>query len=420
MELDPSALEETAREAAELFAEEDEFPAPARSSPDPRRVAATDPGSIYNKAISVISVEDLQVLKLRFPRLKEFSDSFLRGRSMDELLKIESTSLKLKDAERRGDAEDKLAVNKQNLENNAIFVEGGKDDRWNLLHKGRFLAGAACSSKKFWLAARAAVDINGHDPVASYDLSSVGMGGFVTTRGWIELANPGSTKMALKLFNINNVGNRIPGSRSSGDPSPEVENIAELGEFKLALRTLRTAAQFVCPWNLSYLALENFLVQSDFCMKDIAGTENPAGTLTQFVDYALHENANRWRDAEPFLQTPELKTAWSSFSSARPRVMLKKKDSVGQTGGSGGVRRQVARSGKPQAGGFGGLPSNHPRLNMPFTDACKGYNVGKCNKPAGTCTTKKGTPLRHTCNWSDLNNPNAVVCGLPHPAYMNH
>ncbi len=73
-----------------------------------------------------------------------------------------------------------------------------------------------------------------------------------------------------------------------------------------------------------------------------------------------------------------------------------------------------------QASGFGGLPSNHPRLNMPFTDACKAYNVGKCSKQAGTCTTKKGTPLRHTCNWSDLSVHNAVVCGQPHPAYLNH
>jgi hypothetical protein len=418
--MDPSVLAETTREAEELMAEEDDFPATVPRKTDPRRLAAADPGSIYNRAMNLISTEDLEVLKLRFPRLKEFSDSFLRGRSMEELLKIESTSLKIRDAERRGEAEDRLANNKQNLEASAVFVEGSRDDRCGTLHKGRFLAGAACSSKKFWLAARAAIDVTGHEPVANYDLSSVGMGGFVTSKGWIELANPGSTKMALKLFNINNVGNKLPGSRTSAEPVQGDDDIAELGEFKLALRTLRTAAQFVCPWNLSFLALENFLVQSEFCMTELSGTENPAGTLTQFVDYILHENANRWRDSEPFLQTPELKTAWFSFSSARPRVLLKKKEVSGSMSQVTTARKQTPKLPKGQASGFGGLPSNHPRLNMPFTDACKAYNVGKCSKQAGTCTTKKGTPLRHTCNWSDLSVHNAVVCGQPHPAYLNH
>jgi hypothetical protein len=93
-----------------------------------------DPASIYNKTSSKISYQDLEVLKSRFPRLKEFSDAFLQARTMEELLKIESTSMKLKDAERKGDAEDKLFVNKQNLAANAVTVPSGKDDRWSILH----------------------------------------------------------------------------------------------------------------------------------------------------------------------------------------------------------------------------------------------------------------------------------------------
>jgi predicted acyltransferase (DUF342 family) len=30
------------------------------------------------------------------------------------------------------------------------------------------------------------------------------IGGFVTSKGWIELGNPVSVKISLKLFNINN------------------------------------------------------------------------------------------------------------------------------------------------------------------------------------------------------------------------
>jgi hypothetical protein len=411
MEEGELALE--ARTAGELIEEEDDFSIPVA---DPRRRA--DPGSVYNRLPSRIGDSDLEILKSRFPRLREFSDNFLKSRTMEELLKIESTSIKVKEAERRGDAEERLSLNKQNLETNAVWIERAKDDRWSTLHPARFLAGAACSTKKMWLSARATTDVSGHNPVANYDLTSVGMGGFVTSKGWIELANPASTKMALRLFNINNVGSRTSGSKSAKNGN-DMDDIGELGEFKLALRTLRTAAQFVCPWNFSYLAIENFMIQNDFCKTELTGTENPAATLTQFVDYILHENANRWRDAEGFISTGEMKTFWLSFSSARPRVLLKKKETHSnfQSNSSG---KKHGNQSKQNGLVFSKLPFHHPRLNMPFTDTCRAWNLGKCSKAAGACATPKGTQLKHVCNWSDLSNPNATVCGLNHQSYVNH
>jgi hypothetical protein len=405
-------LEADTRAADELMEEEDGFES-ASIAPiaDPRRVARLDPSSTYGRSNSKISSQDLSVLKMRFPRLREFSDEFLQARSMEELLKIESTSLKVKDAERKGDIEDRLAVNKQNLEANAVKIMSGSDDRWSILHPARFLAGAACSSKKVWCSARSSIDVNGHPPVANYDLTSVGLGGFVTSKGWIELHNPGSTKMALKLFNINNVGAKGHSAGKNSSAAEGLDEISEIGEFKLALRTLRTAAQFVCPWNHSFLAIEGFMLQNDFCMSELAGTDCPAATLTQFVDYILHENANRWRDLECYISTGELKGYWTSFSSARPKVLLKKRDNF---------KNQNQGSNKKFLSQFGKLPNNHPRINMPFTDACKAYNMGKCNKPAGSCTTMKGTPLKHICNYSDLSNPNAVACGQQHQAYLMH
>jgi hypothetical protein len=412
-ELEIEELEETSRLAEDMMEEEDDLAPPVRTAnSDPRR-RVPDPASIYNRGPPQLEAQDLEILKMRFPRLREFSDQFLKARTMEEILKIESTSLKLKEAERKGDVEEKLAVNKQNLEACAVTVEKGKDDRWSSLHSARFLAGAACSTRKIWLRAREVMDVNGHSPVANYDLASVGMGGFVTSKGWVELANPGSTKMSLKLFNINNVGARSQGSNAEKD----LEDIGELGEFKLALRTLRTAASFVCPWNYSFLAIENFMIQNDFCMNDLSGTEKPATTLTQFVDYILHENANRWRDAEGFITTADLKTCWTAFSSARPRVLIKKKE---QQHSNNQPKNKSANQQKQGGHIFSKLPYNHPRLNMPFTDACRAWNLGRCAKAAGSCTTSKGVPLRHSCNWSDLSNQNAKVCGQAHQAYVSH
>ena len=288
--LDDDELEDNLREAETLMDEEEPFGA---NIADPRRRAALDPGSIYNKSQQKLSARDLATLKQRFPRLKEFSDEFLNARSMEELLKIESTSIKLKEAERRGDVEDRLALNKQNLESSVFSVPGGLDNRWTVLHSARFLGGAACSTKKLWIGARDQIDVNGHSPVANYDMGSVGLGGFVTNKGWVELANPGSTKIALKLFSINNVGSRSSAAKQNFSGVQELDEIGELDELKLALRTLRTAAQFVCPWNFSYLALENFLIQHRFFSAELSGTEKPASILAQFVDYVLHENANR-------------------------------------------------------------------------------------------------------------------------------
>jgi hypothetical protein len=313
--------------------------------------------------------------------------------------------------------EDKLACNKQNLEANAVRVSSGLDNRWTVLHPARFLAGAACSTKKLWISARETIEVNGHCPVANYDMNSIGLGGFVTSKGWIELANPGSTKLSLKLFNINNVG-KGSGSKTSGDLLGELEDISELGELKLALRTLRAAAQFVCPWNFSFLAIENFLIQNDFCMSELGGTDSPAATLAQFIDYVLHENANRWRDSEGFINTGELKAYWVAFSSARPKMMLKKRESAGISQPSATIKS--GQKGKTGSSPFSKLPFSHPRINLPFTDACRAWNAGKCRKPAGTCTTAKGIPLKHVCNYSDLSVANASVCGQAHQSCNYH
>jgi hypothetical protein len=96
-----------------------------------------DPASAAGK----ISADNLAVLKGRFPHLADFSDSFLMSRTTDELLRIESTSMKLKDAERGRDVEDRLHANKSALASKVVKVPEGEDNRWNILHQAKFLGG---------------------------------------------------------------------------------------------------------------------------------------------------------------------------------------------------------------------------------------------------------------------------------------
>jgi hypothetical protein len=99
----------------------------------------TDPaGSSFGR----ISPEDLRVMREKFPMLNDFNKEFLRSHTLDELLRIESTNLRIKDAERDRETEEKLAQNKSNL-------------------------------------------------------------GYVTPKGWYELGNTASTNLRVALFNIN-------------------------------------------------------------------------------------------------------------------------------------------------------------------------------------------------------------------------
>ncbi len=51
--------------------------------------------------------------------------------------------------------------------------------------------------------------------------------------------------------------------------------------------------------------------------------EKKAFFLVKFTDYVLGQNADRWRDSEPFLTAGDLKAAWASFFGSQPHSTLK-------------------------------------------------------------------------------------------------
>jgi hypothetical protein len=248
------------------------------------------------------------------------------------------------------------------------------------------LGGAACSAAKLWLAAKEAMGSAVPPPVGCYDMGSIGLAGYVSSKGWVELSNPASTKISVKMFNINNCSARS-GPKKQGEGE---DDSLELGELKLAVRVLRSAMSFVMPWNQSVAALEGFLLQSNYCAADLANVDRKAHILTKFVDYVLQQNGDRWRDAEPFLAAGELKTTWSAFFGAQP---------VAQLGQKKGQKQQ------------GGQKKVDPRIALGI---CFNWNLGNCGKPAGSCMTAKGRPLKHVCDFiADPSKPNDV-CGKDH------
>jgi hypothetical protein len=222
---------------------------------------------------------------------------------------------------------DKLANNREELSETFTKVEQGVDNRWDKLHEARFLPGACGTATSIWLKAREAIGLTGHIPVATYDMASVGLGGFVSKKGWVELHDVGSDNISLKMFNINGCGNKVS---TKSEVSDEFKEVADLGEFKLALRVAREALSLVHPWNKSLSALEGFMFQTDYCKSDLTGVEKPALVLTQFSDYIMGVNADRWRAFQPFVTTGELKGVWDSFWGAKPESKIKPKSQGGR------------------------------------------------------------------------------------------
>ncbi len=228
-----------------------------------------DPGF---RGAAGLDLSQIQVLKRRHVFLNEYSDEVLSKTPIETLLKLEATSIKLKNLEKSRHVEDRLAANREGLTSTRIAVQAGFDDRWHNLHEARFLPGAACSSAKLWLKAREVIGTNPQVAVSVYDMASVGLAGHVTPKGWEVLGDPGNSAISINLFSISNCGKRVVCKSSEAD-SEEMKEIAEVGELKVAIRALREALSMVQPWNKSVSALEGFLIQSNYCAADLDGVE---------------------------------------------------------------------------------------------------------------------------------------------------
>jgi len=382
-EMDQEDLQDAAFDAEILIEEE----------VDRTRATGPDPAG---KQSNGLTDEDVAILRENFPILNGFSVEFIKSTPRGDLIKMQATVCKMKEHERSKDADDRLAVNKSALSSKFTKVLEGKDNRWTTLHSGRFLGGAGCSATKMWLVARGCTPATGYPPIGNYDMGAVGMGGHISARGWAELHNPQSTKLSVKLFSINNCGSRT-GSKTDTAGHHFAEDILDIGEFKLALRAMRIAFHFAMPWNFSIEALEGFFFQNSYCQVDLANVEKKAQLLTQFTDYVLGQNCERWRDSEPFLTTGELKATWSSFFMSRPQSAI----------GSKAKTKSQSTTGKD-------------RDKRTALGICFAYNMGTCTKATGTCTTFRGKPLKHVCDFAADKSKPQDVCGKDHVRKDNH
>jgi hypothetical protein len=231
----------------------------------------------------------------------------------------------------------------------------------------------------------------------------------------VELQNPGSSSLTLKLFSIKNVANNTRGlqrfSLADSDcvlsQGETLADITDLENFKAAMRAAEVAQQLATPWNRSITALNSYLIASDYGAKDLAGRANRAQILTDFVNYIFTQNAENWRCGENFLSTTDVTSHWTQwFAASRVVPNAKKKKFWGnqqranaasetqQSAFYNSHSRQRAPQFRPQGQqAQAARPAEKPRRR---------YNAGVCPNRPGECVTAAGTRLLHICT-KDMN-----------------
>ena len=387
-------------------------------------------------------------IRLMVPQLAHMSDDYLLNQPIDAIYRLCREEKHAEAAKAAKGLETKLHNNFKKAAESPVYM-AGYDNRANMLHPARFLPGAGVPVQNLWLEARKQWGQDGTDAIGNYDLEALSCSGCVTARGWELLHKPGSPEISLKMFTVTNVGHMATGGRTvslAGEDGitihENLKELADMAEFKLAMRNLKLAAQLVAPWNFSFTVIDGFLQANDYMEKHMEGVKR-APILSAFVDHVLKTNAGLWVQEASFLDNAKLMAVWNSWWGSR-RVRAKadmEASSKSLTGSNnninnGGGKNKNKQSGKNN-GGQKGWQSGHfqqgyqggqqgwqggpnrgwqggpqqgwnaqvPRFSAPPSEAniCRRFNEKGCQRTWQNCVLNTSSgPLRlyHLCNFS--------------------
>jgi hypothetical protein len=326
----------------------------------------------------------------------------------------------------------KMAKALESLRSNPVVLPTSADDRIDLLHPARFLGGSVCSSKKLWLAARDVIGLDGVVPLSNYDMATVGLGGCVTNRGWVELHKLASTSLCLKMFSSSNMGSATAGTKrltladggAAINVGEHLKEIVHMEELKHAIRAAGRAMAMALPWNRSIDAIDGWLHNGNYGFADLNGRPDRVPLLVDFINYVLSLNANAWQQHEPFLGTGDIKTLWGEWFGSRPASFLSISSSIAAGSTTSGSRTPFGRKGAFSAQPAILASAGQPKPLMPPAPGsssapdqiCRRYNVGSCPNHFSACRTAAGIKLLHVC---DATNALGQHCAKYHPRILH-
>ena len=253
---------------------------------------------------------EIQRMREDLPNLSHHSEDTFRSMSWTELIRLDN---KLDSNGKSGKKlTEKMAKNLEKCKKNPKKIEAGEDNRANIIHKSRFFGGHICKNEDIWLTARENIGISGLDPISRYDSEGVGMEGNLNSHVWAALHNPGSKDISIKMLSPEAL--KTARGESEKDSATCKKEFDSSNDIRLALSTLRTANQFIHPWNFSLTTLDYFLTSVNFGEKELVNCKNNEkfSFLTSFIDKVILHNAEAWDDSKTFMSAQKISNKWMS------------------------------------------------------------------------------------------------------------
>jgi hypothetical protein len=300
---------------------------------------------------------------------------------------------------------DKMAKNLEKIKKNPKKVEKGVDNRADILHEGRFLGGHICKNSEIWLKAREKIGIFGLEPISRYDSEGMGMNGNINGFIWAALHNPGTKDFSIRML----APDALSAARASSekDASSCKKDFTNINDVRLALNTLRSATQFIHPWNFSTATLEYFLNSVHFGEKDSNNWQGKINFVTKFIDEVLANNAEAWDDSKPFMSANKISNKWVADSMTKVSKNFQKQDPKQQQKNYN--QDNFKNSDNKQRTYFNNFPK----------DVCRRFCYNFCptqNDASCTAPWPGGTKLKHVCAFLL---PDKTICGKFH-SFKDH
>ena len=105
---------------------------------------------------------------------------------------------------------------------------------------------------------------------------------------WAALHNPGAKDISIKMLAPEAL--KIARGESDKDAALCKKEFNSVNEIKLALSTIRTASQFIHPWNFSFATIEYFLNSVNYEEKDLGSHSEKIQFLSNFIDEVFLHN----------------------------------------------------------------------------------------------------------------------------------
>lgn len=365
------------------------------------------------------SVEDLEKIRNMWPWTCNIPENLIQQTSLSDLSTINKTNLTTSDMSRQG-ISNQLQANTRSLTLPKHTGSHIDDSLYNICPV-RFDRFSRLSVRELVAEAKKTIPRDGHPPSDNYDLDFYGLSHCISARGWIEVHNPASTTMCLKMFSKHNSSSTSSSAQAkfsligNGEAIGVGENykeIASMQELRQSLRAYQMASHMALPWYPAPAALIIFLEHNQFLSGEIQGNQQ-ARTLTDFVNTVFLKNARLWCSSDPPLSVELLRNTWQHFVAdnslgSQPISMLQETQRTAQY-----PNKNQNYPGKPRYSNTN-PPSQFSSSNNTKNgrgEICNRYNHGTCpSQRQSSCTmpSRNGAsprPLRHVC----------LKCYQPHP-----